>query len=162
MEDDSFRRLLLQYGHFQRRNNCCFGSKALAEGIADDLPIEEFHDHREILPAAIGPEIRDVACPGFERHFRGEVLLQDIRCNGFLVIRVRRNLELSGGLGPEPHRSHQSGHARPTALHASLLQFIGDARAAIDLIVLVMDRFNGVLEFLSLLAARAFRRCVHP
>lgn len=76
------------------------GSKALAEGIAVDLPIEEFHDHREILPAAIGPEIRDVACPGFERHFRGEVLLQDIRCNGFFVIRVRRNLELSGAICP--------------------------------------------------------------
>ncbi|MDP8305594.1 MAG: hypothetical protein RAO75_03645 [Candidatus Chlorobium antarcticum] len=46
MHNDSLWWLPMPYRHIQSGVDCWFGQETPAEGIADDLPIEELHDYR--------------------------------------------------------------------------------------------------------------------
>ena len=156
MQNDASRQLPLEYGHIQRRVHRCFGGHLAAELLADDLPIEQFENDRKILPPACGSQVYDVSTPDLKRDVDREFLTEEVRRYRLVVVRIIRHLELSSGFGPEPHRSHQSGHTGPTALQASLSQFICNTWAPKGFIVLLMDRLNSLFELLSLFAALAF------
>lgn len=112
MQNDTFRRSPMQNSHFESGfyGACCHQS--IAEGIADNLPIEQFQNDRQILPATAGSHIGDIAGPDLVRRIDGKILLQTNGFDWLVMIRVRRDLELPCHFGSQTHESHHTGRLR--------------------------------------------------
>ena len=94
-------------GHIQSRDHRAFGAQSVAERVTDDLPAEQLQNDRQILPAALGPDVGDVAGPYLVGRFGAEILLEQIGRDRLLMIRIGRDLELPSGFGanePLPNR----------------------------------------------------------
>ena len=102
----------------------------------------QVQNDRQIDPPFARPDIGDVACPLLVGLARGEVLLQEIRCDVELVVAVRSCLEFMSSDHRNGILPHQTTHPAVPDTHPQLVQFFrhpGPAIAAQTGPMLVAD-----------------------
>ena len=125
-------------------------------GPANDLPGIEIDDRCQEQPALPGADIGDVRDPALVGSGRCEVLLQQIRGDRLVVVRIRGGDELAPGEYGDPGGFHQPLHALLAHRCAVCLQLMVDARTAIGLSALPMDGLDVDRQSPVLAPARAF------
>ena len=93
MVDHTGARLAQRDGTIERPARQIAGY-ASACGPADHAPGVEVENDSQVQPALCRPDIADVGGPFPVGGLGGEVLVEEVRCDGLVVLAVRRPFEL--------------------------------------------------------------------
>lgn len=80
----------------------------MAHGVTDDLPVPEVLDPGQIKPALVSRNISDIGHPRLVGDGDGKFLIQQVRSNGQIVVRIGRRLVLLDLLAAYLHLTTQA------------------------------------------------------
>ena len=106
---------------------------ASAHGPADDAPGVEVEHDGQVQPALCRPDIADVGSPFLVGCLGGEVLVEKVRCDGLVVLAVRRLFELLFPFWRQPISPHQPSHPMASNLDAILGKLVMDPLCTVAL-----------------------------
>jgi hypothetical protein len=98
---------------------------------ADDAPRVQVEDDREVHEAGDGAQVGQVRDPDLVRRRHLELALDQIRCDGVRVPRLRRGDEAAPRARVQTGLAHQARHALPTDAMPGSAQLGMDTRAAV-------------------------------
>jgi hypothetical protein len=103
-----------------------------ADRPADDKPGIQIQDHRQVgFPVLADAQFTRVADPPLIGSLGGELLLQEVVCNGLIVIAIGRDLVALPYARFQAFFLLQANDPLPTHVFAPLDKVIVDARAAV-------------------------------
>ena len=106
---------------------------ASAHGPADDAPGVEVEHDGQVQPALCRPDIADVGSPFLVGCRGGEVLVEKVRCDGLVVLAVRRLFELLFPFWRQPISPHQPSHPMASNLDPILGKLVMDPLCTVAL-----------------------------
>ncbi len=125
-------------GHVQSREN-----QGAIDGLihrpSDDPTREQIEDHRQIQPSLPGPQVRYVRCPAGIGRLDFEGAVEQVFCNGHLVVAVGGDDKALGTQSADLRKTHQAGDPLWAARDARFLEISADARTAVGFLALLIN-----------------------
>src|SRR5690606_8733197 len=103
----------------------------LADGPADYPPREEVDHRRQVQPALLRPDVRDVGHPDLIWRGGREVSLEEVGRRLLAVRGIRRSAESPLWSGDKALSTHEPGNTFPSDSCAGCPEFAMDARTAV-------------------------------
>jgi hypothetical protein len=115
---------------------------ARLDGPAHNLPIEQVQRDRQIQPAFVGPDVRDIRGEHLIGLGRREVAVQHVRRDRQLMPRIRCHAITALVAGSDTVGAHQTLHPCFAGRKAPRTNLLGDAWRTVGALVLRMNRPN--------------------
>src|SRR5210317_42032 len=125
-----------------QRHNHHFMAQRAAQRPADHHTGEHIDDHCQVQPTGSGRQIRDIRYPHPVRSLRRKVSFKQIRCHREFMFAIGGHLIFTSNLGTQPGLAHSLGHTVFTHLTAPISKLLGDLRAAVAPLALLIDFAN--------------------
>jgi len=139
-----------------QRHNHHFMTQRAAQRPADHHAGEQINDHCQVQPPGSGGQIRDIRHPHPVRSLGSKVSFKQIRCHRELMLAIGGHPIFTSNLGTQPGFAHPLGHPVFTHFASLISKLLGDLRAAIASLALLIDFAN--LSIQSLIIKMALAR----